>query len=547
MRWVLLLLWVCAAAHPARADLVLNEILYDPEGSDAGAEFVELFNPGTAGVSLEGVELAFVNGADPSAPRSVWIAAATDVVGPRSFFVVGEDQVLPRDVTTTLGLQNGPDGLRLLRDGTVLDAVAWGDLSGVGEGSPAPDVSGTSLGRVPDGRDTGDNATDFERLPAPTPGQPNAAESRLVPIGFELEPPWRPDPGVVRVSVRAVARGYGERQQAPLHWVLDARAVADGSLEAARGDTTRGEVALQLDLGPHELLAVVGTAAPDADTLAIAVQIGVGAVVLNEVMAHPRPEHPEWVELRVLGSQSVDLTGWGIADRGHDARVLREGAVLSPGELALVSQDPQALRATFAVDPSVLCTSVEGGWPSLNNTSPGAGEPADEVVLFDSRGAVVDRLAYDESMAAEAGRGIERGLIVPGAEPVWFPSPGAPTPGRANVTAGAREPESGLLASPNPFTPDGDGIDDVLHVVLRDVETHGDVAAEILHLSGDRIRDLGSRPAGSGVQQWIWDGRDAAGRLVPLGAYVVVVHATASGAPSEAVRWRALVALGRGR
>ena len=51
------------AARPAGGELVLNEVLYDPAGPDGGHEFVEIYNCGTAPVSLAGVRLLFANGA----------------------------------------------------------------------------------------------------------------------------------------------------------------------------------------------------------------------------------------------------------------------------------------------------------------------------------------------------------------------------------------------------------------------------------------------------------------------------------------------------
>jgi len=45
------------ATPHAHADLVLNEVLYDPAGPDEGLEFVELWNPDTVAVSLAGILL----------------------------------------------------------------------------------------------------------------------------------------------------------------------------------------------------------------------------------------------------------------------------------------------------------------------------------------------------------------------------------------------------------------------------------------------------------------------------------------------------------
>jgi len=45
------------AATAGQAALVINELLYDPEGADAGKEFVEIMNTGPYAVTLDGVVL----------------------------------------------------------------------------------------------------------------------------------------------------------------------------------------------------------------------------------------------------------------------------------------------------------------------------------------------------------------------------------------------------------------------------------------------------------------------------------------------------------
>ena len=44
---------------PSPAELVINEFLPDPAGSDGGREFVELFNVGPVAVGLDEVVLQF--------------------------------------------------------------------------------------------------------------------------------------------------------------------------------------------------------------------------------------------------------------------------------------------------------------------------------------------------------------------------------------------------------------------------------------------------------------------------------------------------------
>lgn len=155
-----------------RRPVVIQEVLFDPPGADGtGAlEFVELRGP--AGASLEGWSLVGIDGVRGTTWLGpLWLDLRLNDDG---LAVVGGTAVLS-DLRLPSTLQNGPDGLALLGcDGTVGDAVAWGDPEGfafaIGEGSAAmPPASGNSLARDAAGTDTGDNARDFSARP-PSPG-----------------------------------------------------------------------------------------------------------------------------------------------------------------------------------------------------------------------------------------------------------------------------------------------------------------------------------------------------------------------------------------
>ena len=80
--------------------------------------------------------------------------------------------------------------------------------------------------------------------------------------------------------------------------------------------------------------------------------------------------------------------------------------------------------------------------------------------------------------------------------------------------------------TPNPFTPNGDGINDALEIsydVLRVVEPVP-VSAEIFDLSGRLVRRLTTpRKVGAFIERW--DGRNEGDELVPPGMYIVKLSA----------------------
>ena len=80
-----------------------------------------------------------------------------------------------------------------------------------------------------------------------------------------------------------------------------------------------------------------------------------------------------------------------------------------------------------------------------------------------------------------------------------------------------------VVASSNPFTPNGDGINDVVELVFPVFAVQGTKALvlEVYGLDGQRVRQMAPVVAhAAGVQRVTWDGRDDQGRLTPPGLYL---------------------------
>jgi len=164
------------APQRASSTPLISEVFYDAVGSDNGLSFVELY--GDPGVSLDGLFLEGINGADGSAgptialsgvfpPDGIWLLA--DDIGDGTSSVAGAHWIANFD------FQNGPDSIVLRTATAVLDAIGYGVFGMgdffAGEGTPAADAPpGSSLARWLANLDTNDNAVDFNVLGVPTPG-----------------------------------------------------------------------------------------------------------------------------------------------------------------------------------------------------------------------------------------------------------------------------------------------------------------------------------------------------------------------------------------
>ena len=166
--------------------VVINELLYDAEGSDTdGNLFIEL--KGTPEGNLSGYKINFINGDDGKTTGSISIQNGgkipTDgilVIADTKTNSTTSSNVVNVDILANFDPQNGPDAAQLLNaKGELIDALCYGETAvktaenglAMCEGYPAPDVSsGESLGRPMDKEDSGDNLSDFVVMATPTPG-----------------------------------------------------------------------------------------------------------------------------------------------------------------------------------------------------------------------------------------------------------------------------------------------------------------------------------------------------------------------------------------
>lgn len=96
---------------------------------------------------------------------------------------------------------------------------------------------------------------------------------------------------------------------------------------------------------------------------------------------------------------------------------------------------------------------------------------------------------------------------------------------------------SDLQVGPNPFTPNGDGVNDLTTVsfsLLR-LTSSTPVALRIFDLSGRLVRRVDGQLAGSSASQLQWDGRDDKAALMPPGLYVFRLSIESDGGTQDRV------------
>jgi hypothetical protein len=517
---------------------VINEVFYDPAGRDEGLEFVELFNTSEVPAALGGWTLETGNGAQENRWTHEWTGSSEDSIEARGFFLIAEDSLAPlAHAVTTLDLQNGPDACRIRGPHAEVDLVGWGDLAfgEYYEGEPCQDVgSGFSLGRDPDGHDSGSNREDLRAIDQPSPAEYNRPPSDLA-----LE--------------RAGLSRYGGTYGATIDVVCNLRnagtlpcgtgallfAGIAGSLDSAGitediqpGDVTKA-VVRAVNPGPGMYRATVWHRCPrdrwtKNDTLQISMVLHPAPVVINEIMFDPGLADCEWVEVFNNGPDHVNLSGWMLHDhKGKPRDIAREDMWLWAGEYVILTEDEEVFALKHpGISPGAYRRPA-GGWPILND-SDGALGYADMVVLRDGLGTMVDSVVYRE-------RWSETGVSVERINPVacswsagnWSPhfGPATGSPGERNSVS-VHLPSGDCLLSlePHAFSPNNDGDSDMLTVSVT-LPGSGLARLLVFDANGSLVTRLLDGEVVESNRITFWNGDRGDEAPAPTGIYIVMLEA----------------------
>jgi hypothetical protein len=171
---------VCAVADgvPAPSAIRVNEVMTGSTGAAAN-EFVELVNAGAEAVDAGGYRVVYRSAAATSDTLLGTVPAGTSIPVGGHYLLGGSAYAGPfaPDQSFAAGLAATAGGIGLRNpDGALLDSVGYGPTAtnGFVEGHPAPAppttaAPGSSIGRMPDGADSNDNAVDFAVSSTPTP------------------------------------------------------------------------------------------------------------------------------------------------------------------------------------------------------------------------------------------------------------------------------------------------------------------------------------------------------------------------------------------
>jgi hypothetical protein len=335
-------------------------------------------------------------------------------------------------------------------------------------------------------------------------------------------------------------------------------ATAQGGAPIQPGDSAT--VLLRWDhpsSGEEPLIGVVTAehdmrAADDRIRRAISFAFRVRSLVVNEIMYEPAAGRSEYVELLNASKLPVDLQEWKLSSRRDSGSptatglLLRTALPILPGEFVVVAPD-SGILADYA---GILAS---GSHLVALHRPLGLGNQGDTLILLDLTGRTIDSVVYTPSwhnpdLEETRGRSLERiNPLLPGNDPrSWSTSadPSGGTPGRRNSLFTPESPlKSSLSLSPNPFSPDGDAVDDAVMIGYVLPFASGTMRIGIYDAQGRLIRRLAEGEPTGRTGQIVWDGYTDRKERASIGIYIVLVEAhDAAGTATDPLKGIVVVA-----
>ena len=170
-----------------------------------------------------------------------------------------------------------------------------------------------------------------------------------------------------------------------------------------------------------------------------------------------------------------------------------------------------------------LVISMNENWPTLNNSSDG-------IFIYDMTGQVIDSLLYSDDWPILAGRSTEkfRTDYISNDSSHWALTVDAiaMTPGQQNSIFYESLAEAGWVdLSPNPFSPDRDGVDDELTIRYQLPFEQAAITISIFDATGRKITTPYWNRASPQEGLLYWDGTRSNGGPARIGIYILKFEA----------------------
>jgi hypothetical protein len=403
---ILFFLYLCFISITSLySNIVINEVCYDPLGSDDYHEWIEFFNNGTTDVDMEDWEL-YSGGSE----FTLTYTFPHFVLRPLHYLLLAEEDCSDAHLFANITLQNGgseSDGICLLSpDGLYTDTILYDspntnqlsdDISENGT-ELCPDVTeGHSLARLHDGVDS-NSAIDWFDCSSPTPGSAN-----IIPVNLCF--------GVPIIQIHE----FDVKLHTPIH-----------NLSTTNVYNSQENVEIRLDDNPYNTMIIPKIAPQDSVVIDITIHVpqqgahkvslflnilhdvnpvdnlwitsiflGEIPVIFNEILYFPSPDNQEWIEIQNRGNTDLSIHNLHLKDASHNEILFdldiqaKAYKVLCVDSVDFVHNYPNC---------PVSAILKLNHWVTLNNDEETIWLSNDEGEILDSLHYVGTSQAYDRSL-----------------------------------------------------------------------------------------------------------------------------------------------------
>lgn len=254
-------------------------------------------------------------------------------------------------------------------------------------------------------------------------------------------------------------------------------------------------------------------------------------VVINEVLSDPRATGTEFVEVYNRSEKVLDMKWVWIATRdkttGEVSSVKEtapDGRLIFPGEYLVLTKNPDVVKREYN-------TPNPGGFVAMESL-PSYSIESGTVVLLTPWQVILDEFTYSSSMHfgllnSTDGVSLERinynrpasdrGNWTSASQNSGFATPAYQNSQFMLAPSGSNE----LQVSPEIFSPDSDGYNDLLAISCVFAEPGYSVTIRIFDSNGREVKILAkNEPAGTG-NVFYWDGTNEKREKAPIGIYII--------------------------
>ena len=375
-------------------NIKINELFYDPVGSDSGYEWIELYNPNDQATNLEGWILQKAG--------SYWVTVytfETIIIPAQGYLLLGENMVPNCDIYLDLAFQNGgssTDAVRIISPENYTDTILYDEPNENNLPSDINDVamhfaidvsSGNSLARYHDGEDTDNCEIDWFEATEPTPKEENYYPIDLAITKVEFIK--SADNYTLSTVIYNLSTQPVDNYVAELQITLNDNELYDNFIPTIEPEDS---IKITLELGELASMYYVAESVvnlPIDNNIAnnigsSSILVGRSPIIINEVLYKDSEYSCEWIELFNRGECVYNVDNFVIKDRsGGEITFLGK---IYPQSYLVIAQQGEILSEIYSqINTEMVVEAID--WTSLNNSN-------ESLCLMDEYNTVFDSISY---------------------------------------------------------------------------------------------------------------------------------------------------------